>query len=164
MKKVLALVLVLSMAGIAGAGYQIAAPDKVNVNTDATFQIIISGAAEGAANGGVYGDIMPLGVMGVVVTPNAGNLGSYNVYPEFGGADFVAGGIKLADGSGLAKAGNWVIFTYASGQKGSFASFNFFDYDVSFDQPVATQRVEFVPEPMTLSLLGLGALVLRRRS
>jgi len=157
MKKVLALVLVLSMAGIASAGYQIAMPDKVNVLTDATFQIVIGGAAAEAYDGGVYGYLMPASY---VVSTNAGNLGKVNEFPDYGGIDFSVGDLQ---GAGV-KAGEWVTLTYNVGKVGEMATFNFFDYAISYDQAVSTRTVQFVPEPMTLSLLGLGALVLRRRS
>jgi hypothetical protein len=156
MKKLLALVVVLSMAGMASAGYLITIPDEVVESTP--FQIIIGGAKDGTAVGGTYGEVMPFEV---VVFPAAGNLGSFNLYPEFGGVDFVAGDVK---GAGV-QAGDWVAMSYMGGPAGTFATFSFYDYDVSYDVPVETRTVSFiVPEPMTLTLLGLGALVLRRRS
>jgi hypothetical protein len=156
MKKVLALVLVLSMAGIASAGYQIAMPDKVNVNTDATFQIVIGGAAGEAYDGGVYG-LMP---DSFVVSPNAGNLGGVTPFAEYVGVDFAIGDLQ---GLGV-KAGEWVTLTYKVGAKNTVQNFDFFDYAISTTQAVSSRSVAFIPEPMTLSLLGLGALVLRRRS
>ncbi|MBN1817309.1 MAG: PEP-CTERM sorting domain-containing protein [Sedimentisphaerales bacterium] len=161
MKKLLALVLVLGMAGIASAGFVVTGPDRDLMPGEA-FQLIVSGmvADVGAGlSGGIYG---PVDAESADVLVAAGNLGSVNYYPEYGGWDFVVGDVPDASNENNPADGNWIIFNFAPAPEGEHF-FDIYDYGFSFSEPITSVRVNVIPEPMTLGLLGLGALFLRRR-
>jgi len=162
MKKLLVLTLVLGAAGIASAGFQVTAPAQVLVNEE--FRVVISGAlADMAApiQGGVYGNLM---AMGGSKTQAAGNLAAVLEVPDYGGWDFVIGDIDDGNPGNQPAGGDWITFLFrAPDQLGSIVELDVFDYAVSFDTPVYALRIPVIPEPMTLGLLSLGALFLRRR-
>lgn len=161
MKKLLVLTLVLGAAGIASAGFQVTAPAQVGLNED--FQIVIYGAlADMAApiSGGVYGNLM---AKGGAKTQAAGNLGAVIEYPEYGGWDFIIGDIDDGNPGNQPAGGDWITFMFTAPGQETTIELGVFDYAVSFDTPVYNLRIPVIPEPMTLGLLSLGALFLRRR-
>jgi hypothetical protein len=162
MKKLLALVLVLGMAGVASAGFLVTAPDEVM--TGDAFQIIIGGAfAEVPASGitgGVYGDI---NAEAGEAMQAAGNLAFVAFYPDFGGWDFNIGDLEDNNPDNQPGDGEWIVFNFRAPDVEGMLNFGIYDYGVSFSAPIAEVAVNVIPEPMTLGLLGLGALFLRRR-
>jgi hypothetical protein len=156
MKKLIMLALVCGIASLASA-YVVTAPEKVNPGE--AFSIVISGADNEVLYGGIYGDIDA-----IVATKvgNAGNLSGATHYPDFLGWDFIVDGTNLGTDN-RPKAGNWWQFDYVAGAAGTVHSFGIFDYNQSYTDAVQTVAVTVIPEPATMALLGLGALVLRRK-
>jgi len=174
MKKVLALVMVLGMAGFASAGlqYQI---DGVNYDAGAVVDIktpsvtvaLFNTAQQAAAFeiGGVAlnGDAMYVGT-GVVVAENLPGSWSTVDYGFNDGYGFVIGINYDAPSTNPTKAGKLFEFTFDFSKPVDLkptATFGLLDGNWG---SLGQIRVNLIPEPMTLSLLGLGALVLRRRS
>jgi len=161
MKKLLALVLVLGMAGVASAGFLVTGPDRDLMPGEA-FQLVVSGMAAdvgGGIAGGIYG---PVDAESADVMVAAGNLGGVNYYPAYGGWDFVVGDVEDGNPDNNLADGDWIVFNFAGQPEGQY-SFDVYDYGVSYSDPVSSVAVNVIPEPMTLGLLGLGALFLRRR-
>jgi len=163
MKKLLTLMLVLGMAGVASAGFTVTAPEEVMAGE--AFDVVISGLwadVGGGITGGVYGDIMPVSGAAEVA---AGNLGKAIPVPSWGGYDFIVGDVEDGDDTNDPGDGNWIVLSYvASDVVGTVHELGIYDYAVSAVDPIGTALVEvIIPEPMTIGLLGLGALFLRRR-
>lgn len=164
MKKLLVLSLVLAMAGISSAAWVITAPAEVLAGE--VFEIVIANdtGLPGAWFGGLYGD-------GAIAAAGNGLHGEA-LFGSLSGAQYDADydGWEIAlvhEISGVVQpipAGNLFLFTAVAGPAGSVQGFDFYDYDVTLDAPVQSFSVtSIVPEPMTMGLLGLGALFLRRR-
>lgn len=162
MKKLMVLSLVLAIGAVSSAALYVVAPDEVLAGE--AFQIVIGGNSPAFnLEGGLYGS--GASASGVVhgLAGLAGNLTGGNFISAFGGWDFFVGS---ADGTGsvAVDAGDWVVFNAVAGAAGEVYSFDLYDYGVSWDDPVMSFSVtSIVPEPMTMGLLGLGALFLRRR-
>jgi hypothetical protein len=168
MKKVLALVMILGMAGFASAGLQVTANDSAVAGGSlvifpvgtVNFAVVNEQAGTGVFDGGAFIN-EGLAVMGnaqvvaanlpgtwsvIDVTADLGMPAFYYSWDVPAITPFAAGKLVTVDLTGKA------------GDKGklTFANVNL--------EPVFSMNYTFIPEPMTLSLLGLGALVLRRRS
>lgn len=61
------------------------------------------------------------------------------------------------------QAGQWVKLTYLAGKVGEVYTIDLCDYNVSATAPVDSFAIRVVPEPITMGLLSLGALFIRRR-
>jgi len=173
MKKVLALVMVLGMAGIASAGLQFAADDQVigngslvQTNADVIiFAIANETQATGAFDGAFIAIYGPATFGASMIVP--GQLPGVWSIQDLGPVDMGDGVLAPVlfmswDQPAIdpVKAGKFANFEIKGklNDEGMVKVFN-----ISAEQ-VYAMNYKFIPEPMTLSLLGLGALVLRRRS
>lgn len=157
MKKVLALTLVLGLVGIANATISLV-PSAATINVGDTITISVvsdSTAAYGAwleplDNGvGTFGGLVKLAAAGADASMDGV---SYAPWWTFEAKSFnPAAPIVVGD--------HFTIdFT---GSAEGVASLTLYEFDGA--TPIQTVDISVVPEPMTLGLLGLGGLFLRRR-
>jgi hypothetical protein len=167
MKKVLALVMVLGMAGMASANLVVTADGTVQDGSAKTslpgtiaFAIENTAAATGVFDGGFVMN-SGTGVMSdaAVVAENLpGSWSIIDVSADLGMPSFfVSWDAPTID---PVKAGKLVTFNL-TGKNGDQGTVTFANISL---EPVFSMAYSFIPEPMTMSLLGLGALALRRRS
>jgi hypothetical protein len=98
----------------------------------------------------------------VVILDAAGNSATATTYTEAGwGTGYELTASMSPEGVPAIAAGSQFSFDYV-GAVGDTATISLF-LDPEYTTPVASVNVTVVPEPMTVILLGLGALFLRRR-
>jgi hypothetical protein len=98
----------------------------------------------------------------VAVLDAAGDLGAAAPYTEAGwGTGFELSASMGPAGDPPIAAGTQFSLNYV-GEVGDTATISLF-VDPEFTTPVASVNITVVPEPMTIILLGLGGLFLRRR-
>ena len=166
MKRLVALLLVLGMASAANAVYlQVdgVATDIIEIAEGTTSVITVVGEdgsswlgyliiEEGGA--GMLSDVTPLDA--------AGDWASAESYEEAGwgvGYQLTAG---MSPGSSMPiSAGSQFNVNYSGGTQGQTARISLFIDD--YTTPVALVDVSIIPEPITIALLGFGALFIRRR-
>ncbi len=164
MKKILVLMLVLGVASMATAALTLSGPTQVVAGQ--TVTITMSADAESVTNGDygyVYVGSDSFDSVVMLTSMSDGDMsglsytGNTYTYFYFVGADNPSD----TDAPWLS-AGNWVSFdvtadsTTVGGTIVITASSNW-GYDGD------TQNILVIPEPMTIGLLGLGGLFLRRR-
>lgn len=97
-----------------------------------------------------------------VILDVAGDLGAAAAYTELGwGTGYEISASMGPAGNPAIAAGSQFSFDYV-GAVGDTATISLF-VDPEYTTPVASVNVTVVPEPMTVLLLSLGALFLRRR-
>ena len=192
MKKLLILMLVLGMASLANATvtyqYRDAAGTTpisvVNVSISTNFTVVVSGlAADMGLTGGVYDNndwFNPGGLVdftGYAIVPNsgtgsldgtsprAGNLANITHFGTMDGYTFTIDDLEDADATNDPESGDFFVFDLSvlgGATSGSF-TIDILDSGNNDIGDVGGGTMDIVPEPMTIALLGLGGLLLRRR-
>ncbi|MDH4203562.1 MAG: hypothetical protein OEV87_11820 [Phycisphaerae bacterium] len=143
MKKLFMLSFVLGLVSVIHAALTIDAPATAMEGTQ--FDVIISGGAGESYVVGLYDtNFAAIGIPdNVQVLDAAGNLGSYDIFPSYGGFDFIVDDLQ---GSGV-QAGDWVIATYTAGLAGGSLILDLWDYSVSYETPavLSIAIIEFTP-------------------
>jgi len=167
MKRLVALMLVLCLASAAHAVFlQVdgvpATNAEINEGVISTITIVSTDASswlgyiiveEGGA--GVLSDVL--------VLPAAGNLGAAEPYTEAGwGTGYMLTTATSPAGNPPISSGPQFNLNYSGGLQGQTATISLF-LDPEYTTPVASVNVSIIPEPVTIALLGLGALFLRKR-
>ena len=166
MKKMLMLVLVLGLASVASA-----VPTFTGAYNSGTGVVSVSITNnEGIMN------------IGLAITDGSGTLSGFAkgasapadsafAYSMGAGQDFEGYGegeiwvmIHITTDTPVYIDGEWLKanFTFATGKTSGFATMYNFDEPETFTN-MGTIQLGIVPEPITISLLGLGGLFLRRR-
>jgi hypothetical protein len=164
MRKMLVLILVLGLASAAnaliitvdgqtGESFEVDVTATINVvSEDASSWLGYIIVEEGGAGS----------LENPVVLDAAGDIGSAAAYAEAGwGAGYELTAAMSPSGVPPIAAGPQFSFDYL-GAVGDIATISLF-VDPEYTTPVASVNVTVVPEPMTVILLSLGALFLRRR-
>ncbi len=167
MKRLVALLLVFGMASVAnGVFLQVDGVTTDNIEIAEGVTSVITIVSEDASSWlgyliieeggtGMLSDVIPLDA--------AGNLVSSGPYEETGwgvGYQLTTG---MSPGSDMPiAAGSQFNVNYSGGTLGQTAKISLF-IDPEYTTPVASVNVSIIPEPVTIALLGFGALFLRRR-
>ena len=164
MRKLLVLFLVLGLASTANA-MLITVDGQEGDSFEVDVQTTITVVSEDASSWLGYIIIEEGGagsLENVDVLDPAGDLGAAAAYTEADwGAGFELSASMGPTGDPAIAAGSQFSFDYV-GAVGDTATISFF-VDPEYTTPVASVTVTVVPEPMTILLLSLGGLFLRRR-
>jgi hypothetical protein len=171
MKKLLILMLVL---GVVSASYaaqvSFSASDvklKLDEGTDTLYlEWVANAPASGdTVDGGIFEEQSPSqgtfsGTATLLGSPKtSGFLGNAALNTTYNGVDFGGGSQGSESPPHDAALGDWFSITYSGSVGDSIA---LYDYSQSTYTAIGTLIVQ-VPEPMTIALLSLGGLFLRRR-
>jgi hypothetical protein len=164
MRKLLILMLVLGMAPLAGATISIV-NTAATVGLSGTYTVQVSSDVDSGAWTGFMGNVATS--VGSVTSAWANTIAGsdrqinpqgapYSGYYQIKALDLSAPADTIQAGVQFEA----VVIGLAEG------SYNFYLYDSSWSVPVSpdgTFTLTVIPEPMTMALLGLGGLLLRRR-
>jgi len=164
MRKLLVLILVLGLASAANA-MLITVDEQEGDSFEVDIKSTITVVSEDASSWLGYIIIEEGGagsLENAVKLDAAGDIGAFSAYTEAGwGTGFELTASMSPAGVPALAAGSQFSFDYL-GSIGDTATISLF-LDPEFTTPVASVNVTVVPEPMTVLLLSLGALFLRRR-
>lgn len=166
MRKLLVLFLVLGLTSAANA-LLITVDEQEGDSFDVDLTSTITVVSEDASSWLGY-IIVEEGGAGslenAVILDAAGDIGAATAYTEIGwGTGYELTASMSPTGVPALSAGSQFSFDYV-GAVGDTATISLFDEsDPTYTTPVASVNVTVVPEPMTVLLLSLGALFLRRR-
>jgi hypothetical protein len=164
MRKILVLFLVLVLSSAANA-MLIKVDDLEGDSFEVDIETTITVVSEDASSWLGY-IIIEEGGAGTLENPivldAAGDLGAAEAYSEAGwGAGYQLSASMSPSGDPPIAAGSQFSLNYI-GAVGDTATISLF-VDPEYTTPVASVNITVVPEPMTILLLGLGGLFLRRR-
>ncbi|NQT04010.1 MAG: PEP-CTERM sorting domain-containing protein [Planctomycetes bacterium] len=168
MKRLLLLMLVLGMASSANAVLiQVDGQDPGQaVDITEGFTSVISVVSEDTSSwlGYIIVEEGGTGILGDAARLDAaGDIGTFSVYTEAGWGAGYELTVSMSQGGVPAIAvGPQFTINYSGGVLGETARISLF-LDPSYENPVDSVAITIVPEPMTVILLGLGGLFLRRR-
>jgi hypothetical protein len=171
MKKLLALALVLGMAGIASAGLVVAGADVDTAAMTATISLSLEEGNISAYKLGLQWEkadvVVDLsGVAFPAVFDFAGKTQAEGAGGVANYAEITAGQFLSPPVEATAVLMDGLAVDYSAVPEGSLLQFVSKGGTTIDGTPVAAGEIVaevFVPEPMTIGLLGLGALFLRRR-
>ena len=170
MKKMLVLALVLAVAGLANAGFVLSF-------NEATQTVVLSSDAAILGGAGINNGIGVVGaVLGVVTFPVRAELaGTDPTLAQYTGAEATGFGLPYDGGIAIAAwgkplvdspAGDWMYAKINNAVALKVQAGGNIKIDLTDGDGAAIGQSLFlaaVPEPMTMGLLGLGALFLRKK-
>lgn len=167
MKKIVILMLVLGLATAANAAVSWEFRDEAGTTaitsvdiTSPNFTIVISGSypAGGAGQFNLYDAVGPGGdadfVTGATPGPALGSLGALSIL------DTAFDGYTVNYADTAAQSGVVATLTLTALQIGLLTVDN---WNTAFTEVLDSASIPIVPEPMTIALLGLGGLFIRRK-
>ena len=167
MKRLVALLLVFGLASTANAVMiqvdGVSAAD-VEIAEGATSLITVVGEDTSSWLGYIIVEESGVGALtNVEILPAAGDLAAAEPYTEAGwGAGYMLTAAESPGSSTPISTGSQFNVNYSGGTMGETATISLF-LDPEYTVPAASVNVSIVPEPMTIALLSLGALFLRKR-
>jgi hypothetical protein len=167
MKRLVALLLVFGLASTANAVMlQIdgASAAYIAIEEGTTSLITVVGEDASSWLGYLVIEQGGTGVLSdVAILPAAGDLAAASPYVEEGwGAGYMLSTAAGPDSSTPISAGSQFNVNFSGGTLGETAKISLY-LDPEYTTPVASINVSIIPEPMTIALLSLGALFLRKR-
>jgi len=167
MKRLVALLLVFGMASTANAVLlQVDGVPTTDIEIAEGVTSVITIVSEDASSylGYIIIEEGGTGVLSdVAILPAGGDLAASEPYTEAGwGAGYMLTTAASPGGDPPIGAGSQFNVNYSGGTLGQTAKISLF-IDPEYTTPVASVNVSIIPEPMTIALLGLGALFLRKR-
>ena len=166
MKKLVVLMLVVGMASLASAALSFSGSMEVNVDGSASTFALTSSADATIAEGWIWVDypVYASQLSNAAMTANVDDNGLQSVdNTKYAPSGLGVVAVNNTDGTTAVWAGDLVTFDMVAAEGaviGDTYSLQFLDG--SFGEQFST-TVTVVPEPMTMALLGLGGLFLRRK-
>jgi len=166
MKRLVAMLLVFGLASTANAVLLqvdgVSATD-VEIAEGATSLITIVGEDASSWLGYLIVEVGGTGALSdAVILPAAGDLAAAELYADPDGAGYMLTTAESPGSSTPISTGAQFNVNYSGGIMGETAKISLF-VDPEYTTPVASINVSIIPEPMTIALLSLGALFLRKR-